>query len=293
MSNSSQSIEITTNFINGHHSNGQTKTMDVLCPVDGSVLSKVVLSSKEDLNKAVKSAQDAFPAWSALTLKERVGVFYKFRNLLEKNIDELTEIVHLENGKIRSEARAEVLKGIELTEFACSLPQMINDEIQEVSKGVECRTTHMPVGIVASITPFNFPAMVPLWTIPNALALGNCMIVKPSEQTPISALKIAELFKDAGLPDGVLNIVNGDKDIVEAICDHPVIEAVSFVGSTRVAKIVYQRATSNLKRCVALGGAKKSSYCASRCSCRYGQPQMWQHQCQAVRDKDVWQLQLW
>ncbi len=256
MSNSSQSIEITTNFINGHHSNGQTKTMDVLCPVDGSVLSKVVLSTKDDLNKAVKSAQDAFPAWSALTLKERVGVFYKFRNLLEKNIDELTEIVHLENGKIRSEARAEVLKGIELTEFACSLPQMINDEIQEVSKGVECRTTHMPVGIVASITPFNFPTMVPLWTIPNALALGNCMIVKPSEQTPISALKIAELFKEAGLPDGVLNIVNGDKDIVEAICDHPVIEAVSFVGSTRVAKIVYQRATSNLKRCVALGGAK-------------------------------------
>ena len=247
---------ITRNFINGSLSNGQANTMDVLSPLSGELLSKVVLSTQNDLDNAVKSAQSAFPAWSALTLKERVQIFYRFRGLLEKNIEEITEIVHKENGKIRSEAKAEVLKGIELTEFACSLPQMINDEIQEVSKGVECRTTHMPVGIVASITPFNFPAMVPLWTIPNAVALGNCMIVKPSEQTPISAVKIAELLKEAGLPDGVLNVVNGDKNIVEAICDHPDIEAISFVGSTRVAKIVYQRATSNLKRCVALGGAK-------------------------------------
>ena len=251
-----KSLDITTNFINGRHTNGQTNTMDVLSPVDGKVLSKVVLSTKSDLDKAVNSAKAAFPAWSALTIKERVNVFYKFRNLLEENMEELTELVHLENGKIRSEAKAEILKGIELTEFACSLPQMINDEIQEVSKGVECRTTHVPIGIVASISPFNFPAMVPLWTIPNAIALGNCMILKPSEQTPISALRIAELLKEAGLPDGVLNIIHGDKDIVEAICDHPDIEAVSFVGSTRVAKIVYQRATSNLKRCVALGGAK-------------------------------------
>ena len=256
MNHSIQIDSTTQNFINGNYSNGQSHTMDVYSPTDGTILSKVVLSQKSDLDLAVRAAQDAFPGWSSMTIKERVQVFFRFRNLLEKHIDELTEIVHLENGKIRSEARAEVLKGIELTEFACSLPQIVSDEIQEVSKGVECRTTHLPVGIVASITPFNFPAMVPLWTIPNALALGNCMIVKPSEQTPLSAIRIAELLKEAGLPDGVLNIVNGDKEIVEAICDHPEIEAVSFVGSTRVAKIVYKRATSNLKRCVALGGAK-------------------------------------
>ena len=256
MSSSLTVPAITKNFINGTYSNGQPETLAVLSPTDGQVLSQVVLSTKDNLDAAVSSAQAAFPAWSALTLKERVQVFFRFRNLLEKHIDELTELVHKENGKIMSEAKAEVLKGIELTEFACSLPQIVNDEIQEVSKGVECRTTHLPVGVVASITPFNFPAMVPLWTIPNAIALGNCMIVKPSEQTPISALRIAELLKEAGLPDGVLNIVHGDKTVVEAICDHPDIKAVSFVGSTRVAKIVYQRATGNLKRCVALGGAK-------------------------------------
>lgn len=190
------------------------------------------------------------------TLKERVQVFYNFRSLLQDHIEELTQIVHLENGKAVGEARAEVLKGIELTEFACSLPQFIHDEIQEVSAGIECRTTHVPVGVVASITPFNFPAMVPLWTIPNALALGNCMILKPSEKTPMAALKIAELLQKAGLPDGVFNVVHGDKEIVEAICDHPSIEAVSFVGSTHVAKLVYKRATSHLKRCMAMGGAK-------------------------------------
>jgi len=247
---------LTQNFINGRYANGQTQTLDVISPIDGTQLSRVVMSRQDDLEAAIISAKEAYPLWSTLTLKERVQVFFRFRALLEKHTDELTELIHLENGKIQSEAKAEVLKGIELTEFACALPQMINDEIQEVSKGVECRTTHLPVGIVASITPFNFPAMVPLWTIPNAIALGNCMILKPSEQTPITAIKIADLLKEAGLPDGVFNIIHGDKAVVEAICDHSDIEAVSFVGSTQVAKIVYKRATSRLKRCVALGGAK-------------------------------------
>jgi malonate-semialdehyde dehydrogenase (acetylating)/methylmalonate-semialdehyde dehydrogenase len=244
------------NFIHGALSNGQDNSMEVISPLDGSVISRVVLSGRKELDQAVNSAQSAFPGWSGKTLKERVQVFFQFRRLLEENIDSLTNLVVLENGKTYDEAKAEVLKGIELCEFACSLPQLINDEIQEVSKGVECRTSHVPVGIVASITPFNFPHMVPLWTIPNAIALGNCLILKPSEQTPISAIRIGELLKEAGLPDGVLNVVHGDKEIVEAICDHPDIDAVSFVGSTRVAKIVYQRSTSNLKRCVALGGAK-------------------------------------
>jgi len=246
----------TKNFIGGQLTNGQQSTMKVVSPVDGRVLSEVVLSTKADLDQAVRQAQNAFPNWSQKTLKERVQVFYNFRTQLQNHIEELTQIVHLENGKAIGEARAEVLKGIELTEFACSLPQFIHDEIQEVSAGIECRTTHVPLGVVASITPFNFPAMVPLWTIPNALALGNCMILKPSEKTPMAALKIAELLQKAGLPDGVFNVVHGDKEIVEAICDHPHIEAISFVGSTKVAKLVYKRATSELKRCMAMGGAK-------------------------------------
>ena len=251
-----QSIPITANFINGQITNGQTSYLDVISPIDGLILSKVVLSQKKELDQAVTAAQKAFPNWSQLTLKQRVQIFYNFRQLLIDNLEELGHLVHLENGKTLGEAKAEVMKGIELTEFACSLPQFINDEIQIVSQGIECRTTHVPVGIVASITPFNFPAMVPLWTIPNALALGNCMILKPSEKPPIAALKIAELLPQAGPPDGVFNVINGDKAIVEAICDHPKIEAISFVGSTKVAKIVYKRATSQLKRCMAMGGAK-------------------------------------
>ncbi len=247
---------ITQNYIGGQLVNGQSNKLDVISPVDGQLISKVVLSDKQDLDQAVIKAKKAFPIWSQKTIKERVQVFYKFRQLLIDNLEELGRLVHLENGKTVGEAKAEVMKGIELTEFACSLPQFINDEIQIVSQGIECRTTHVPVGVVASITPFNFPAMVPLWTIPNALALGNCMILKPSEKTPMAAIKIAELLTKAGLPDGVFNVVNGDKEIVEAICDHPDIEALSFVGSTTVAKIVYKRATSNLKRCMAMGGAK-------------------------------------
>jgi malonate-semialdehyde dehydrogenase (acetylating)/methylmalonate-semialdehyde dehydrogenase len=148
------------------------------------------------------------------------------------------------------------MKSMELCEFTVSLPQIVTNEIQEVSRGVECRIERKPLGVVACITPFNFPNMVPHWTVPNAIALGNCVILKPSELVPLSAMRMAELLKEAGLPDGVFNVVNGGREIVEAICDHPDIKATSFVGSTRVAKIVYKRATSNLQRSVALGGAK-------------------------------------
>ena len=194
--------------------------------------------------------------WSTLPIKDRVQVFYRYKNLLEKNLNELSVLVHEENGKTMSEAKAEIEKSIELTEFACSLPQLVQGELLEVSKGVECRSERYPVGIVASITPFNFPFMVPNWSMPNALTLGNAMILKPSEQVPISAMRIAELLSEAGLPDGIFNIVHGDKDIVNAICDHADIDAVSFVGSTKIAKIVYQRATSHNKRALTLGGAK-------------------------------------
>lgn len=246
----------TNNFVNGEFVSTNSPRIDVISPIDGSVISTVPMSTHDDLDKAVQAARAAFPDWSGRTLKDRVQVLYKYRELLEKHKDELTEICMIENGKTWGESRAEVDKSIELTEFACSMPQIISNEVQEVSRGVEVRIDRKPLGVVASIAPFNFPNMVPHWTVPNAIALGNCMILKPSEVVPISSMRIAELLKEAGLPDGVFNVVNGGKEIVESICDHPEIKAVSFVGSTAVAKIVYKRATSNLKRCVALGGAK-------------------------------------
>jgi malonate-semialdehyde dehydrogenase (acetylating)/methylmalonate-semialdehyde dehydrogenase len=245
------------NYINGKFVKPHTtRTLDVISPIDGAPLSKVPMSSALDLDDAVAAAKAAFPAWSKLPIKERVQVFFRYKYLLEKASKELADLCSEENGKTYGEAMAEIEKCIELTEFACSLPQLVTGEVLEVSKGVECRTEHVPLGVVASIVPFNFPAMVPNWTIPNAIALGNCMIIKPSEKVPLSCGRLAQLLKEAGLPDGVFNIVHGDVEIVEAICDHHGIEAVSFVGSTKVAKIVYQRATSNYKRALALGGAK-------------------------------------
>ena len=247
----------TQNFVNGKFVDASSeKSLDVISPIDGKLLSKVPMSTAKDLDQAVAAAKAAFPSWSKTPIKERVQVFFRYKTLLEKHLKELSELCSEENGKTYGESVAEIEKCIELTEFATSLPQLITGEILEVSRGVECRTEHVALGVVASIVPFNFPSMVPNWTIPNALALGNCMILKPSEKVPLSCAKIALLLKEAGLPDGVFNIVNGDVAIVEAICDHPDIEAVSFVGSTKVAKIVYQRSTSNYKRCLALGGAK-------------------------------------
>jgi malonate-semialdehyde dehydrogenase (acetylating)/methylmalonate-semialdehyde dehydrogenase len=245
------------NYINGQFVNAsKDNKLDVISPLDGSLLSTVPLSSSIDLEAAVQAAGNAFNSWSKTPIKERVQVFFKYKYLLEKHLQQLAELCSEENGKTYNESVAEIEKCIELTEFATSLPQLVQGEVLEVSRGVECRTEHVPLGIVASIVPFNFPSMVPNWTIPNALALGNCMILKPSEKVPLSIGILVQLLKEAGLPDGVLNIVHGDVEIVNAICDHPKIEAISFVGSTKVAKIVYQRATHNYKRCLALGGAK-------------------------------------
>jgi malonate-semialdehyde dehydrogenase (acetylating)/methylmalonate-semialdehyde dehydrogenase len=244
------------NYINGDFRPGDGEFLDVYNPANGSVISRVPLSTTREVDAAVQAAKQAFPKWSATPIKERVQIFYRYKALLEAHIDELAPLVTEENGKVDSEARAEVLKSAELTEFACSLPQLVAGEVMEVSKGVECRIEKWPVGVVASITPFNFPNMVPNWTIPNAIALGNCMILKPSEQVPLSAGRIAELLREAGLPEGVFNIVHGGQQAVEAICDHPGIDAITFVGSTKVAKIVYRRGTANLKRMLTLGGAK-------------------------------------
>ena len=245
------------NFYDGEFVESSSSTdLDVLSPIDGNLLSTVPMSTADELNRAVASAKTALQTWGQRPIKDRVQVFFRYRNLLEQNSDELTALIAEENGKTFDEAKAEVDKSIELTEFACSMPQLISNEVLEVSRGVECRVEHFPVGVVASIAPFNFPLMVPNWSMPNALVLGNTMVMKPSELVPLSVLRMAELLKEAGLPDGVFNVINGGKDIVEGICAHPDIEAVSFVGSTKVAKLVYQQSTNNLKRCVALGGAK-------------------------------------
>ena len=240
-------------FVSG---SGDLALLDVHNPGDGSVLSRVPLSTASEVDAAVRSARAAYPAWSATPIKDRVQVFFRYRQLLDQHIDELAALITEENGKVTSEARAEVLKSIELTEFACSLPQIAAGEVLEVSRGVECRIERFPVGVVAAITPFNFPNMVPNWSIPNAIALGNCLILKPSELVPLSAGRIAQLLQEAGLPDGVLQVVHGGQESVEAICDHPDIDAISFVGSTRIAKVVYRRASGTLKRVLALGGAK-------------------------------------
>jgi malonate-semialdehyde dehydrogenase (acetylating)/methylmalonate-semialdehyde dehydrogenase len=253
----SMSFNEVKNFINGEFKSGSSTTIHtVISPLDGEKLTTFNESTMEDLNEIVATAQKAQKAWQKVTLKERAQVFYKYKQLLEKNSVELTEIIYRENGKIHGEAKAEIDKAIELTEFACSLPQFVNGENMEVSRGVYCSSTRISVGVVASIVPFNFPAMVPHWTIVNALALGNAMILKPSEAVPISAQYTAKLLKEAGLPNGLFNIINGTQSTVENICDHPGIKAITFVGSTKVAKIVYQRASHNLKQVLALGGAK-------------------------------------
>src|SRR3954453_23357639 len=244
------------NYVGGDFVPANRPFLDVYNPSSGDVISRVPLSQAEEVDAAVRAARAAFPAWAATPIKERAQVFYKYKTLLEQNIDELAALVTEENGKIASEARAEVLKSAELSEFACSLPQITPGEVLEVSRGVECRVERFPLGVVASITPFNFPNMVPNWTIPNAIALGNCLVLKPSELVPLSAGRIAELLKKAGLPEGGLQIVKGGKEGVEALCDHPGISAISFVGSTKIAKVVYRRSTATLKRCLALGGAK-------------------------------------
>lgn len=247
---------VTHNRIGGCDAASTEPLLDVYSPLDGSTLSQIPLSSAHDVNQAVQAAAAAWEPWAAQPIKERVQIFFRYRALLERDMDSLADLVCAENGKTKSEAIAEVQKSMEVTEFACALPQLTAGEIMEVSKGVTCRSDYKPLGVVACITPFNFPNMVPNWTLPIALALGNTMVMKPSELVPLSANRLAMLLEEAGLPAGVFNVVHGGAPVVEALCDHPGIRAISFVGSTRVAKIVYRRGSAQLKRVLALGGAK-------------------------------------
>lgn len=243
-------------YIAGTFQDGGSTRLEVHDPSTGQAISRVPLGTAATVDAAVRAAAAAFPAWSSLPIKERVQVFYRYKTLLQRDLKSLAALITEEHGKLPAEAEAEILKAIELTEFACSLPQLTGGETLEVSRGVECRMERSPIGVVASINPFNFPSMVPHWTIANAIALGNCYIMKPSELVPLSAGRIATLLAEAGLPPGVFNVVHGDRTVVEALCDHPGIAAITFVGSTRVAREVYRRATGNLKRALCLGGAK-------------------------------------
>eukprot|EP00744_Colponema_vietnamica_P002281 GILI01003611.1.p1 GENE.GILI01003611.1~~GILI01003611.1.p1 ORF type:complete len:498 (+),score=155.97 GILI01003611.1:69-1562(+) len=230
--------------------------LDVTNPATNEVIAKAPVSNLADVESAVRAASAAFPAWSGLTFKARAAVMFKFHRLIQEHADELAELIVKEHGKNKPEALAEVAKGNETVEWACSMPQVAMGRIQEVSRGVTCHDGLEALGVVGCIVPFNFPFMVPMWTIPIALACGNTVILKPSEKVPITMHRVAELFAQAGLPAGAFNIVNGTVDVVNAFCDHPEIKAVSFVGSSKVAEIVSKRGRNNNKRVLALGGAK-------------------------------------
>ncbi|MCB9740100.1 MAG: CoA-acylating methylmalonate-semialdehyde dehydrogenase [Deltaproteobacteria bacterium] len=225
-------------------------------PRHGAAMGSVAWGDAADVEAAVAAARAAFPGWRDTPPKARAQILHRWRVLLEAHTDELAWLASHENGKIVSEARASVEKGIECLEFAVAVPNAQNGGVMEVSRGISCEVRQEPLGVVAGVVPFNFPAMVPMWMVPLALAAGNAFILKPSEKVPFTALRMAQLAEEAGLPAGVLQVVQGGQPVVEALCDHPEIRALAFVGSTRVAKLVYSRTTALGKRCLALGGAK-------------------------------------
>jgi len=232
------------------------KNIDVYSPLYGDKVGTLKSSTSDDIQKLVAKASEAFPAWKNTPLKERTQIMFKFREILIRDADKISTIVSLENGKTFGESKAGLMKGIEVLEFALSLQNLDSMGKMEVSRGVHCEYRREPLGVVTSITPFNFPAMVPMWTIPIALTVGNCYIWKPSEKTPLTSQYLGQALEEAGIPKGVFSIAQGDRETVEALIDHKDVKAVAFVGSTKVAKAVYQRSTNLGKRCLALGGAK-------------------------------------
>jgi len=245
------------NWIDGEFVPAESgNTLEVTNPRHGKVMGRVADSAGPDVARAVAAAGRAFPAWRETPYKERVQVLFRLKRLMEAATDELSWLVSHENGKTFEEGKASVLKGIECVEFGCSLPNLAQGQQLDVSRGINCEVAYEPIGVCAGVTPFNFPVMVPLWMLPQALVSGNTFVLKPSEQVPYGVMRLALLLREAGLPDGVLNVVNGRRDTVEALADHPGIAAMAFVGSTRVARAVYQRGTATGKRMLCLGGAK-------------------------------------
>jgi malonate-semialdehyde dehydrogenase (acetylating)/methylmalonate-semialdehyde dehydrogenase len=244
------------NFIKGSWVPGEQGTQNVSSPYNGKKIGQFSIPSKKQIDQSIEAADDAQKSWAKLPIKERSKVLFNFRNILIRDQDEIAHLKSSESGKTFEEGKAGLLKGIEVLEYALSIQNLDLGGKVEVSKGVTCEFRREPLGVVANITPFNFPAMVPMWTIPIAIALGNSYVWKPSDKTPLTAFKIASAFKEAGLPDGVLTVLHGGGETVNAIIDHPKVKAIGFVGSTKIAKLVYQRGTNLGKRVLALGGAK-------------------------------------
>ncbi|SDK65447.1 CoA-acylating methylmalonate-semialdehyde dehydrogenase [Billgrantia gudaonensis] len=247
-----------SHYINGQPAVGESgRTQEVFNPATGSVSGRVALASRGDVDTAVAAAQAAFPAWADTPPIRRARVLFKFLELLNSHKDELAEAITREHGKVFTDAQGEVARGIDIVEFACGVPQLLKgDYTEQVSSGIDNWTMRQPLGVVAGITPFNFPAMVPMWMFPVAIATGNTFILKPSPIDPSASLLIAELLERAGLPEGVFNVVQGDKESVEALIEHPDVQALSFVGSTPIANLIYERGAHHGKRVQALGGAK-------------------------------------
>ena len=250
-------MHIVGHLINGKLVSDNTKTQDVYNPSTGEVSKQVALASKQTVEDAITAAQAAFPNWKNTPPLKRARILFKFKELLEKNADKIAALIGEEHGKILHDAKGELQRGIEVVEYACGAPELLKGEFSKnVGPNIDSWSDFQPLGVVAGITPFNFPTMVPLWMIPMALACGNTFVLKPSERDPSSTLYIGELLYQAGLPEGVFNIVNGDKEAVDTLLHDERVQAISFVGSTPIAEYIYKTAAANGKRCQALGGAK-------------------------------------
>jgi malonate-semialdehyde dehydrogenase (acetylating)/methylmalonate-semialdehyde dehydrogenase len=245
-------------FVNGRWEAAENRELyPILNPATGHAIAQVPYATAEDVDRAARAAHAAFLKWREVPVADRVQVFYRYKNLLEKHAEEIARTLSTENGKTLEDARGSVRRGIQMVEVACGMPSlMMGRSLENVSKGIDCQTIRQPIGVCAGITPFNFPAMVPMWMFPFAIACGNAFILKPSEKVPLTPTRTAELLDEAGLPAGVYNLVHGSKEAVDALLAHPLVRAVSFVGSSPVAKYIYQTAASHGKRVQALGGAK-------------------------------------
>ncbi|MHA3903227.1 CoA-acylating methylmalonate-semialdehyde dehydrogenase [Castellaniella sp. WN] len=245
-------------FIHGRRTLGQgDRTQAIYNPATGQAARQLHLAGPEDVEAVVAAAAAAFPAWANTPAPRRARVMFKFLALMNAHLDELAAIITAEHGKVFSDAQGELARGIDIIEFACGIPQLLKgDYTEQVATGLDNWTMRQPLGVVAGITPFNFPAMVPCWMFPLAIASGNCFILKPSERDPSVSLRIAELLREAGLPDGVFNVLQGDRQAVDALLTHPEVQAISFVGSTPIARSIYERGAQHGKRVQALGGAK-------------------------------------
>ena len=250
-------MRLVEHFISGSAAGGGSRTSDIFDPNSGEVQAQVTLGDASVLDRAVAAAQAAQPAWAATNPQRRARVLFRFKELVEANMEDMARLLSSEHGKVIADAKGDIQRGLEVVEFACGIPHELKGEYtQGAGPGIDVYSMRQPIGIGAGITPFNFPAMIPLWMGAVAMATGNAFILKPSERDPSLPVRIAELWKEAGVPDGIFQVVHGDKEMVDAILDHPAIGAVSFVGSSDIAQYVYSRGTANGKRVQAMGGAK-------------------------------------